>query len=152
MAIIANTRKNFQYRIEMQGIEQFLVQKVTLPDIEIAATAHGEANMDVKTPGRITVGDLVLEKIKPSDRPDAIGMALLNLAQDQLSGGGSLAAVVKKDYVLREVDSTGLVTIGVWNIEGAWVKKLSTSTYDRMSSDNSIETLTFSVDKCYRVS
>ena len=44
-------------------INTYLFQTCTLPDVEIDQVAHGDVNRDVKTPGRVSVGNLIVEKL-----------------------------------------------------------------------------------------
>lgn len=151
MPKVPNPRKVFNFRIEVAGIAQFLIQKVTLPEIEIAATEHGETNVKIKTAGMITVGDLVVTKIKPADSIEPWAYDWFKQAQDMVTGGGQLSEVYKRDIILRELGVDGISTIASHIMEGCWIKKTSHSDFDRVGSDNIMETVTFSVDRCYRV-
>ncbi len=151
MAKIANTRKNFNFRIEIAGVDEWEVQKVTIPEVEIQKVMHGDANYDVKTPGRVTVGDCVMEKIRPLNGSDTWAWDRLMVAQNTLTGGSLLPLQVREIIVIKEMDATGTRTLNRWLCEGAWVCKVASSQLDRMSSDNMLETVTWSVDRCYRV-
>lgn len=148
MAQIADARKVFNFRIEMDGIDQFEIQKATPPEVEVESVSHGDANSDVKTAGRVKVADLVCEKLKPLPASDLWAWDWLQLAQNMGTGGGGLASSYKKTIVLKELAPDNVTTINRWILEGCWVKKLSQSDFDRNASDNVIETVTISVDKC----
>ena len=64
-AKVRNPRKKFLYSITFakHPINSYLAQKVNLPDVEVEETTHGDINRDVKTAGRVKVGDLVIEKL-----------------------------------------------------------------------------------------
>ena len=149
MAKVANPRKVFQFALDAQGINQYLVQKITPPEVEIESVEHGDTNYDVKTAGKVKTGDMVLEKLKPAEGPDLWAHNWFKQAQDVLLGGGALSQVYKKDLTIRELDPSGKVTLQTHIIEGAWVKKISLNDRDRGASDNSIETVTLSVDRYY---
>lgn len=151
MAQIANPRKVFNFRVEIEGVDQWEIQKVTVPEIEIEAVEHGDANFSVKTAGRITVGDLVMEKLRPLPASDVWAWMWLQDAQNIQTGGGKLQANVNRNIVIKEMSTDGVTTVNRWFCEGSWVKKISQSDFDRATSDNIIETVTFSVDKCYRI-
>lgn len=151
MTKIANTRKVFNFVVEIAGVNQWEIQKVTIPEIEIEKVMHGDTNHDIKTPGRVTVGDLVFEKIRPMPAPDMFGYNWLKQAQDIQTGGGNLALGYKRDLIIKEMDAGGTITLNKWIVTGAWVCKLASSDLDRQASDNIVETLTLSVDECYRV-
>jgi phage tail-like protein len=151
MAQIANTRKVFQFVVEVAGLNQFEVQTVELPEIEVEAVEHGDTNHSIKTAGRITTGDMTFEKVRPLPQTDKWAWEWLNTAQDPFTGGGSLPLNHKQIIIVKEMDTTQTTTINSWYLEGCWVKKVSQSKMDRMSSDNIIETIIFSVDRCKRL-
>jgi len=149
MAKQAYTRKSFQYRVEIDGIDEFEIQKVSIPSVEIDVVEHGDTNRAIKTAGMVKTGDLVLEKIRPIGN-DSWAYNELALAQNVLTGGGTIPVQFKKPIVIKEMDSTGFATLNRWLCTGCWVKKIESSDLDRMSSDAIIETVTFSVDECVR--
>lgn len=151
MAQIANTRKVFNFIVEIAGINQFEIQKVTLPEVEVEKVEHGDTNHSIKTAGRITFGDLVLEKIRPLPQADVWAWTWLTQSQNAITGGGLLPINFKRTIVVKEMDNTGNVAVNRWICEGCWVTKVAQSDFDRMSSDNIVETITLNVDKVQRV-
>lgn len=151
MAKVANPRKVFNFRIMIAGFNEYQCQKITLPDVEIDATKHGDTNYDIKTAGRVTFGDMEMEKLSPLPAPDMLMFQWLMLAQNALLGGGVLPIAYKQIISVVEMDTTGLIPINTWVCEGVWVRKIAGVVLDRMSSDNVIEKVTFSVDRCYKV-
>lgn len=146
MPKVANTRKVFNFRVEVDGVDQFEIQKVTLPEIEIEATEHGDVNYKVKTAGMVVIGDMTFEKVKRLPASDTTLWDWMTQAQSIVAGGGLLALGYKRNVVIKEMDSTGLNTVNSYALGGVWVKKIANSDFDRASSDNSIETATLSVD------
>lgn len=151
MAKIANPRKTFNFRVEVNGLDQFEIQTVQLPEMELEEVKHGDTNHDIKTAGKIMVGDMTWEKIRPAPQSDTFAWDQMRTIQDQLLGGGALPIAYKQILIVKELDSTGLVALNRWICEGCWVKKISQNKLDRTTSENVIETITFSVDRCYRV-
>lgn len=151
MAQIANTRKVFNFVVEVDGLNQFEVQKITLPETEIEATEHGDTNHAVKTAGRVIIGDLVFEKLRPLPTTDRWAWNWLKLAQNTKTGGGQLPVNYKKTIVIKEMSTDNITTVNSWILEGVWPKKIGQADFDRMSSDNIIETITFSVDDIDRL-
>lgn len=151
MPKVANPRKVFNFRVEVAGIDQFEVQKVTLPEIEIEGVEHGDVNYKVKTPGMVTVGDMTFEKLKRLPGSDTDMWDWLNQAQNITTGGGLLGLDYKRNVVIKEMDSTGTNTVNSYVCTGCWVKKIANSDFDRQGSDNSIETVTLSVDTIEKV-
>lgn len=146
MAAVSNPRKVFQFKIEIDGVDQMEVQKCTLPDMETEVVKHGDTNHDVKTAGRVTVGNLKLEKLRALPTSDQILWNWQKSAQNITTGGGAIPALYKKVVIVKEMDASGLITVARWILTGVWPTKRSQADFDRMSSDNQIETLEFSVD------
>lgn len=146
MANVANTRKVFMFQIEIDGLAQFECQKATLPEITVEKISHGDTNHDVKTPGRWSIDDIVLEKLRALPNSDTWAMDWLTTAQDPNAGGGQLPDNIKKPVVVRELDTTGLLVVNTWEYDGCWVCKVGQTVMDRMSGENVIETITISVD------
>lgn len=147
MAHIANTRKVFNYAIEINGVNQFECQGVEFPELSVEVVEHGDTNYSVKTPGRVKVGDIKIEKVKPMPGTDRWAWDWFNAGQDPFVGGGALAGNVKKMIVIRELDSSGLIILNSWVAEGCFINTLGQSKFDRMSSDNIIQNLSISVDR-----
>lgn len=146
MAKIANPRKGFNFRVEIDGIDQFEVQKITLPEIEVEQVEHGDTNYKIKTAGMVNVGNMTFEKLKRLPTSDTAIWDWLRTCQSILAGGGALAEVYKKVIIIKEMDTTGKVTVNRHICEGCWPSKLSQNDLDRMASDNVIQTIEFSVD------
>ncbi len=142
-----NARKVFNFAIEIDGIDQFLIQEVKKPEVEVGAVSHGATNYDVKTAGGVAVADAELQKIKPAPQSDTWAWDWLNKAQDMNTGTGALAEDYKKDIVFKELAPNG-TTLNAWLWEGAWVRKCSENNHKRGNqNDNIIETVTISVDR-----
>ena len=144
---VADARKVFRFKIEIDGIDEFLIQEVKRPDVEVEAVEHGATNYNIKTAGGVKVADAELKKIKPVNAGDNFSWDWLNKAQDMNTGSGGLAVDYKKDVVFRELDPQGRVTDS-WLWIGCWVKKSSNSDNKRgVQNENTIETVTLSVDR-----
>lgn len=150
-SVIQDTRKVFNFVVEVEGVNQYEIQKVTLPDVEIDSTVHGGDNTDIKTPGRVKTGDLVFEKVRPAAGSDTWAWDWLMDAQNPNTGTGKLATSVKRLIIIKEMAPDGVTTLNSWAYKGCWVKKVAPGTLDRLSSDNLIETVTLSVDKPVRI-
>ena len=146
MPKVANTRKVFNFRVEIAGVDQFEIQKVTLPEYEVESVEHGDVNYKVKTAGMVSISDMTFEKVKRLPGSDIDIWTWLTSAQSITAGGGLLSVGYKRVVVIKEMDPTGLNTVNSYVLGGCWVKKVANSDFDRTSSDNSIETVTLSVD------
>lgn len=147
MAHIANTLKVFNFVLEFNGITQFLIQTVEFPTQTVEVTLHGDANYDVGTPGRYKCGDMKLEAIKPAPGADRWAWDWFNAGQDPFLGGGALAGDVKRVGVLRELDSSQTVAVNSYRLDGCFVTEYAKNKFDRMSSDNVLDTITLHVDR-----
>ena len=145
-----NTVKTFNFAIEADGLDQFLVQEMTIPEVEIASVQHFTSNSATKTAGLVSVSDLEATKIKLSDAADNWAWDWLNTAQNHVVGTGALPADYKRNIVVREMNAAGR-TVNRWILYGCWVRKVATSTHNRAASENVLETVTFSEDAIQKV-
>lgn len=143
MSKIPNTRKDFRFAIEIGGINQFLVQKVTPPEASLGVVEHGASANEgnTKTPGKPKFGDLVVEKICPSDKADTWAWDWFTKARNGLRTNYAFFAV------LHELNEQGTAPIASYDLGEIWASKIGKSVYDRAGENNVIETVTFAVDK-----
>lgn len=113
-------QKVFNFAIEIDGIDQFLIQDVKEPEIEIGAVEHGASNYNVKTAGGVAVSDAELQKVIPATTGDKWAWNWMRTAQDPVSGTGGLSNQYKKDVVFKVLSPQG-ATIEAYLWEGAWV-------------------------------
>lgn len=140
-------RLTFNYRITINGLLAGLCSKVQLPDKEIAEVAHssGGATHNTKHPGRITYGDLVLEKAMQHEDSDRWAYDLMTTSRDD-DGGGDPTERFK--VTVEHIADEGARVIDSWTMVDCWVKKVSYSANDALQdSERMIETVTISVRK-----
>lgn len=147
MAQITNPHKKFQFSIFIVGMNPFLAQKVTLADREIEKVEHGEGNHLVKTAGMVKIGDLKIEKMMSASAPDRLFWAWVALIQNEVTGGGTIPEVYKKAAQVQLLGNDGVSVIRTWNYVGLWPFKINGIELDRVSSDNTVESIEFSVDQ-----
>lgn len=139
---IRNPQANFNFRLQLRGIDNVRTQVVTAPSVEWAEHKGGaEGNSpDVKTPGKKIVGDLVVE-IQVPDTGDGEVYAAFQAAETMAR------PLYCGDGFLYETNALG-VPVQTFRISNAWLKKVETSSYDRKgdSSADLIRTCTFSVE------
>lgn len=153
MAHVANPRKRFNWSVQISPdpINPFLFQKVDIPDIDIEKVAHGDTNHDIKTAGRVDIGNIVCEKLMVSDQSDTYIWNWFDTCQSNMLGGGAPPNVYKKVITVTQFAEDGATVLDTWVAEGVWPCSLPGVEHDRTSSDNVIENVEFSVDKLYRV-
>ena len=147
MPQVSNPHKRFQFSIFLWTMNPFYAQKVTLPDREIEAVPHGEGNHDVKTGGKITLGNLIVEKIMTASIPDKILWSWIRLVQDEFTGGGIVPDFYKKSIQVQHLANNGATVLQTYNYIGCWPTKINGIELDRMSSENTIQSIEISVDK-----
>lgn len=147
MAKVKNPRKNFLFSIQFpkHPINTYLCQKVTLPDIEVEQVTHGDVNRDVKTAGRISVGNLVIEKLITTAGSDTWLHDWLMSCQDILLGGGLPPSYYWETVIVNELAEDGTTVLNQHIMEEVWPCKITGLDLDRTSSENTIEKAEFSV-------
>ena len=147
MAKVKNPRKNFLFSIQFpkHPINTYLCQKVTLPDIEIELVTHGDVNREVKTAGRISVSNLVLEKLITTAGSDTWLNDWLMSCQDILLGGGLPPSYYWETVVVSELAEDGTTVLNQHIMTEVWPCKITGLDLDRTSSENTIEKAEFSV-------
>lgn len=146
MGGVANAVKIFQFAIEIDGINQFLIQEVKMPEVERGSVEHGAEDYNIKTAGGKAVSDAELKKLVPAPEGDDWAWDWL------LEAGNSLAEDYKKDVVFKELAPDGVTTLNAYLWEGCWVKKISKSDFKRGNqNENVVETVTISVDNIIKI-
>jgi phage tail-like protein len=149
MAQIENPRKEFNFSIQIAPapINPFLAQDVTLGEISIAQTKHGDTNYDVKTAGRVDFGNLTIDKIMTTSGADNYMFDWGLQCADAMIGGGLPPSQYKRTVILTELAEDGTSVLNTWICEGAWPTKINGQKFSRGSSDNSMEKIELSVDR-----
>lgn len=146
-AKIKNPAKQFQFRITIPGLNPFLVQKVDNPDVEFDVAEHGDTNFLVKTAGIKKIGMLKIEKISDTTQVDVAIKIWMKIIGDTKTGGGIIPAAYKKNILVEQLAQDGITTVQSWISEGAWPQKRNGVSFDRKSSENTLESVEFSVDE-----
>lgn len=139
MSGLANPRKDYRYVLELDGINMFLIQDVQTPEVEYQVDEHGAPiNIpNAKTPGKMRVGEMVVQKLMPALSADTWAWDWFGAA---LSG-------IKKDFiktgVLRHVGPDGFSTLDAYFLGDIWPSKIGSSNLVAAGSGNIIETVTF---------
>lgn len=153
MANITNPRKDFNFSIQVVAapINPFLVQKVQLPDVTIMQAKHADTNYDVKTAGRIEIGEIEIEKIMTTSGADNYFWNWAMSCQDIMLGGGNVPNNYKRVILIQELAEDGTSVLNTWVGTGCWPNKINGQTLDRKSTENSLEKITMSVDQLEKV-
>lgn len=147
MAQVANPHKKFLFSISLLGMNPFLAQKVTLPDREIDVIEHGEGNHVIKTGGMVKFGTLNVEKLSSASGPDRLFWDWILTVQDAVTGGGLVPDIYKLACQVDFLKNDGIVVLNSFTYGGVWPSKINGIELDRVSSDNTIESIEFQVDE-----
>jgi len=143
-------RKLFNFSISFPGFpyEPFLVQKVSLPDTEVEVAEHSEGIHDVKTGGRIKVGNVTIDNIMRT----TLGYESLffwewkNLVADAWLNGGVEPSAYYRTMIVKEHGVDGKTVINQWICTECFPIKINGLPLDRKSSDNTTETIELSAN------
>lgn len=142
----ANPRKNRNWTIEINGLEQFFVQKCTIPTAEIEKAEHADSNHSIKTGTNLKYEDIVLEKLMFAEGGDLFAWNWVKEVQDPATGGGGLPSAYKKDLIIKHYAPDGITVLDQWDCFGCFACKVEYPENDRMSNENMMETVTISID------
>lgn len=141
---IAKPAKNFCYFISINGFDQALCQSVDIGEFERTKNIHGNGDRDRKTPGKLVIPDITIEKLVPSDFGDPFFWTWF------FSAYTNVADALTKDFVITQLDkpfgTPGAKPIRIWLVEGAWVHKFKPSKLGDMEDSNSIDVITLCCD------
>jgi phage tail-like protein len=151
MAKISNPRKTFRFSIvitDPSGVimEPFLVQEVNHPDVDVEPVSHGDVNFDIKTPGRVQIGNATINKLMRTTGADNYIWNWRLLCQME-GVGGMVPDSIKRDIIVTELAEGGDNIINTWRWIGCWPTKINGQGQNRQESENTIEAVEFSVDE-----
>lgn len=141
--MLINPVKEFLWAVEIDGIDVFLCQELETPEVEISEALHSAGSFDVKTPGRIKNGDLVLKMLIPAVTGE--NKLWLWLSQCQSYGPGNVAANFNgyaKTCIIKLKNPDKITTVARYSCV-MWPKKFKLGDLKRLSSENLMKTVTF---------
>lgn len=152
-AKVKNPRKKFLWQITFvkHPLNPYLFQSVQLPEITVEQVEHGDINRSVKTAGRVTVGNLTARKLETTSGSDTWLWDWLNSCQDMILGGGLTPNEYFETCRVDELAEDGVSILNSWVCEEVWPSRINGQELDRMSSDNTLEDIEFSVGTCNKL-
>jgi phage tail-like protein len=135
-----NPIRSYRFAVEIEGVDQFSIQKVTLPEFGMSVVEHGGADRNIKTASKKVIGNATFEKLKSLEGSDRWAYDWVSTAVK------ALPTVYKRNIVVKELANDGLLTVNRWLLEGCFVVNVSHSDLDRMADANHIQTVELSVD------
>ena len=147
MAQFSNPRKQFNFTISTPGLNPFVAQEVTLPEVATDVVEHGDTNFDVKTGGRRKLGVLTIRKLMTATGPDNWLRDWILEVQNTQLGGGFLPDIYKRTITVDELSTDGVTIINSHTYYGCWPSKKDPIELKRLGSDNTMESLELQVDE-----
>lgn len=147
MAKIKNPRKKFLWQITFinHPINPYLFMKVNVPEKSIEQVDHADVNRDVKTAGRVKIGNMTAEKLETTSGSDTWLWDWMQSIQDTKLGGGLRPDQYWETVKVDELAEDGISILNTWLLEEVWPMKVNGHECERKSSDNTIENIEFSV-------
>lgn len=142
---VYNARKNFGFRVLVDGVDQGLIQSFDLPVPTIDSVEHGDVNSDVGTPGKVNFTDAVLRKLLPVVNADRLFYTWQDQCANQITGAG-LPVLYERVITLIEVGPDRTASLQT-HIMSCWPKMVKRGDYNRQGdSANTIEEITLRVN------
>jgi hypothetical protein len=146
MARVPNPRKGHNFFLVMGGVDQYLIQEISFPELSVDVVEHGDINFIVKTPGIMKIGAMELKKLSPTEATDNWAVNWLFAAQTP-GIGGLIPSALTKDIIIEERDASNQVPVSKILWEGAWVSNVVRGGSTRVTSENRIESVTLQVER-----
>lgn len=139
-----NFHKKFAFRLESEGLSYGGFNKCS----EIKATVavveqyEGGALTPDKSPGRVTIADITLERGASQD--DDLWQWFKEVVRVR-ANSGVVDGAYKRDLTLLQLDRDGTV-IRKWELYGAWPNDFVAGDWDNDADENVMEKVVLSID------
>lgn len=149
-AKVSNPRKQFLWQLSFikHPVDAYLFQKIKMPDISVDQVVHGDINRDVKTAGRVKIGNMTASKLSTTDGSDTWVHDWLMSCQDVTLGGGLVPKQYWETVLVTELAEDGISILNAWTCGEVFPVSVNGLSLDRLSSENTIEEIEFSVGIC----
>jgi len=139
-----NFMKRFSFLVEIDGFVYGGFQSCSDLQAETAVVEQWEGGTVLadKSPGRVTVPDITLERGATSD-PDAYNwfLEVVNMA----SGNGEVTPGYKRTLDIVQLDRDGS-EMERWTVVNAWPRQFTAGSWDNTADETRIETLILACD------
>lgn len=149
--MITNPRKQFKFRVTIFGIPTlpaFGVQEVDLPDRELEQDEHGAGVTNIKTAGKVNIGNATFNRVMSA----AVGAVSgeiwewSRLCQDEILQTGGDPELYKKIVQIDELANDNQTALDTWYLVGCWPKLINGRQFRAAESGNTVESFELSVD------
>lgn len=148
MPVIGNPRvfqKKFAFVVEIEGVSSAKFTKCGPIEMEIAKVEQWEGGSLIpdKSPGRVTVTDVTLERGVANGDSD-LYQWWLDVVRIS-ANSGLTGAAYKRPVDILNLDRDGTL-LRRWLLNNAWPMKLNAGDWDNEADENVIESLTLTYD------
>ncbi len=138
-----NVAKVYKWLIEIDGVDAFLIQECTLPEVEQGMfeinRAVNEENM--KIPSKRKISNLTCKKLIPTDEVETWAYSWL----DEVNEGNRAAYAKFANVILLAED--GITPVRKYDLGEIFPIKVTTDTLNRTGEDGLYETVEFAVSR-----
>ncbi len=136
--------KKFKFIVDVDGLQSAAFQKCSELAAEVAKIEYyeGGALIANKSPGRITIPDITLERGATRDNDLFTWFSAVVSLTSQL---GSIEPLFKRNFDIVQMDRDGSELVR-FSIHGAWPIRFSAGDWDNEADENRIESVTLSID------
>lgn len=147
-----NPRKKFPYRVEFEGLEPAVVQKVKIPKVSAEVAEHGAANILIKTAGMVKVDDIELNKLMFATKADNWAYSWFLKASNHENGTMGIPSEYKKNGYIILLGPDLQRAIEKWQVFGCFIKEIEKEELDsKAGADNLMEKVVLSCDTIIRI-
>lgn len=137
-------QNSFRFSVEIDGVTQMLVQKITGIGVSIENAEHGDGGFKVNTPTIGSYKDITMEGISMTTTTTPEFFALINRVLDTVTGQGGLYEDFIINATIAELGPNGQ-RLNVHEVE-MYPFDWEAGDFDRVSSDNLIQKIQFKVN------
>lgn len=155
MTVIGTPRtyqKRFSFVVEIEGVSSAAFTKMSALEAEIAKVEQWQGGTLIpdKSPGRVTVSDVTLERGVVNRDSDLYNWWLDVVRMSAGVGDGGRGIGLTNPLYKRQVELIQLDRLGAelrtWTLDGAWPTKMVVGDWDNEADENVIEMMTLTFD------
>lgn len=136
-----NPTHTYSFRVEVDGIDQWQIQSITLPEQSVSVIEHGGGDHNIKTAGKRAIGNATLKHLNSLAGDNQFGYNWLMLTKT------GVPAAYKKIVIVKELGQDNISTVKTWTLMGCFPIRKSQNDLDRMAAENTLVELELSVDE-----
>jgi phage tail-like protein len=137
--------KKFAFVVEIEGVAVAAFTKCSELSAEVAVVTQNEGGrlIPYKSPGRVTVSDVTLERGVANGDSDLYDWFLEVVTMS--ANSGLVDDEYKRSVEVIQLDRNGNV-LRRWVLDGAWPTKMVVGEWDNDADENVVESVTLAID------